>query len=450
MAPSKFRVIIIGAGPVGLYLAHALALAGVDFVVLERRTTVGGLNGGSLIFLWPQSVRLLDQIGVWDRVKESALELHEKKRIFGGDGSVLTSSRLFDTMHENHGYPFLPILRSELVRGLYQGLGNFINFVRTGIDITDIKTAIDGVTVHLGDGSMESGSVVVGADGVHSMTRRILQQLAGPQPVRESKEALVFADENPMLASFYGFVGRTTINPGIEKAIFFESRGGGAVIQCTAENGMAHFATISPLAEPTTAKRRYSPSEMEEHAESLGHIFVSPGVQFKDIWARADKTATVMIHQEEGFLDIPWHHGRIVLAGDAVHKTTSVNGLGLTIGLHSAVALANELHGLAISNSGGNMQALDEAFERYRAVRIGEAKTIWTNGFSTIRETTQKGWVPWLWDKFVLPWIDTEKVARAMFISWMFVRHGQILSYVPFAGERGTISWTRAALCAET
>lgn len=99
MTEKKFRVVIVGAGPVGLYLAHALARDNIDFVVLERRAAIGH-STGSLIFLWPQSVRLLDQIGVYDAVKKSAIEIHTKKRVYGGDGTILTSSQLFDTMHE--------------------------------------------------------------------------------------------------------------------------------------------------------------------------------------------------------------------------------------------------------------------------------------------------------------------------------------------------------------
>lgn len=105
MAGSKFRVIIVGGGPVGLYLAHALTAADIDFVILEQQPTV--LNySGALIFTWPQSVRLLDQIGVYEAAKKAAYPIHVKKRVLGQDGSVMTTSRFWELMREKYFTPY--------------------------------------------------------------------------------------------------------------------------------------------------------------------------------------------------------------------------------------------------------------------------------------------------------------------------------------------------------
>ena len=69
-----------------------------------------------------------------------------------------------------------------------------------------------------------------------------------------------------------------------------------------------------------TGRKRYSRQEMEDYASSLGEVAMCPGVSFKDVWARADKDSARMLNQEEGFMNC-WHHGRIVLVGDSVHKS---------------------------------------------------------------------------------------------------------------------------------
>lgn len=62
-----FRVIIVGAGIVGLTLSHALQLAKIDHVVLEKYDRVVSLKGAALI-IWPNVVRIFDQFGVLSKI----------------------------------------------------------------------------------------------------------------------------------------------------------------------------------------------------------------------------------------------------------------------------------------------------------------------------------------------------------------------------------------------
>lgn len=103
---SKFRVIIVGAGPVGLYLAHALQRASIPFTVLEQQSSVA-TSGGQLIFTWPQTVRLLDQLGLYEQVKQVGVQIREKKRVHGGDGHVMTSSRFWLDMKDKYVFSSL-------------------------------------------------------------------------------------------------------------------------------------------------------------------------------------------------------------------------------------------------------------------------------------------------------------------------------------------------------
>ena len=92
---TKFRVIIVGSGPVGLYLDHAMERASINYVVLEQHSTVLNLSG-QLLFTWPHTVRLLDQLGLYEDAKEFAIPLHYKKRIYGHDGHVTSTNRFWD------------------------------------------------------------------------------------------------------------------------------------------------------------------------------------------------------------------------------------------------------------------------------------------------------------------------------------------------------------------
>ncbi|KAA8565452.1 hypothetical protein EYC84_009312 [Monilinia fructicola] len=285
MENSKFRVIIVGAGPVGLYLAHALSLASIPFIVLEQQSSITN-TGGQLIFTWPQTVRLLDQIGLYTEVQEIGVEIYEKKRVFGGDGHVMTSTRFWQDMKDNHAYPFLLLPRGKLVQILYANL-----------------------------------------------------------PEKESR-----------------------ISRPLE------------------------------ICGQRTGKK------------------AEPG-------GRNPETLVM---------------GRIVLVGDAAHKTTSVNGLGLTCGLHSAAALANEITKIVVGDREVDTKAIENAFKRYQAEREGEARQIWGDGYKIIRDVTSRRWSSRFWDEWVLPWIDIEKFWGGALVSWLLIRHGQILGFVPFKGEEAS------------
>jgi 2-polyprenyl-6-methoxyphenol hydroxylase-like FAD-dependent oxidoreductase len=59
---SPFRVIVVGGGIAGLTASHMLQKAGIDHVVLERRSTIAVQTGGSL-FIYPHGSRILNQLG---------------------------------------------------------------------------------------------------------------------------------------------------------------------------------------------------------------------------------------------------------------------------------------------------------------------------------------------------------------------------------------------------
>ncbi|KAK7755450.1 hypothetical protein SLS62_002678 [Diatrype stigma] len=426
MSERPFRVIIVGAGPVGLYLAGALSKANIDFVVLEQYHSIS-TNAGAGIIIWPHSVRLLDQLGLLDEMKKISGDFDNKTDLLQ-NGQVIRLSPVMGLMEKRFGYPTFGTSRGDLIRVLYEGLPNHEDRVKTNARIVDMETNAEGVRVHLKDGTVEEGSIVVGTDGVHSKTREAIQRLSNTS-----------TGKHPMTATFYGIYGNAPAIDGCEVGMFYETRGPGRVIQLSCMGDRMFYALLKTLDRPTTEKRSYSAEEMEQVAVEFAEDFVTPTVKFKEVWAVTDKTTARLVNQEEGFAE-KWYHERIALVGDSAHKMTSITGQGFNSGMHSAAFLANELRKTLQSNPNPTTEVLEETFARYQRAREGETQALFQNGLDATRQVTWYSWRAWVLDRFIFPWLDgTHKFEQFCGL----IRGGQVLDYVPAPVRKGKLPWLR-------
>ncbi|KUI59521.1 3-hydroxybenzoate 6-hydroxylase 1 [Cytospora mali] len=423
--PTKFRAIIVGAGPVGLYLAHALSRANVDYVVLEQYDSVHRFQGAGIL-LYPHTLRLLDQIGLYEKAEKDFTITHTQIDLLTSNDPVTKSTPFWSMLGKQHAYPMAGLSRGQLIALLYENLPEKATRVKTGAAVLDIEAQEKGVKVRLRDGSIEEGSILIGVDGVYSKTRQILlQQLAQTPP-----------DTWPMTATYQGLYGCFHSCHGFEPGTFYQSRGSGIVLQMLVGADKGYFAILRPIS-PTTESKRYTSEDRDRLAEELADIMVGPGVRFQDIWCLTDKESAAMVNQEEGYCD-KWYHERVVLAGDAVHKATSATGLGVNTGINSAAALANELYRTLCSEPDPSTRAIEDAFARYQQIRTPEASRFHTIGRRHIRGVTWETWADWLFDRFVNPWIGVGKIVG---IIGKLIQRGQILEYVPFTDREVRVPW---------
>ena len=84
-----FRVIVVGGSVAGLSLAHCLQRAGIDYVVLEKRSEIAPQEGAS-VGIMPNGGCILDQLGLYSRV-ENLIEPLETAHVCYPDGFTYTS-----------------------------------------------------------------------------------------------------------------------------------------------------------------------------------------------------------------------------------------------------------------------------------------------------------------------------------------------------------------------
>lgn len=96
--PGNFKVIVVGGGPIGLSAAQALHLAGIDFVVLEKRTDLCEDLGAALV-MGPNSLRVLHQFGILESLRTICSELDETKSFEAG-GRLFARNTQFQEMRK--------------------------------------------------------------------------------------------------------------------------------------------------------------------------------------------------------------------------------------------------------------------------------------------------------------------------------------------------------------
>lgn len=98
MSATAPKVIVVGGGPVGLTVAHALTRANIDFILLESRPSIVMPAGASLV-LSPIGLRALSQFGILPAIEKVSSPLSLCKR-FDHQGRSIGHIKVFSHLHE--------------------------------------------------------------------------------------------------------------------------------------------------------------------------------------------------------------------------------------------------------------------------------------------------------------------------------------------------------------
>ena len=171
----KYDIIIVGGGPAGLSFAGSLANTGLRIAVLERQSLesiAAPVCDGRDIALTHLSVRILQALGVWDRLPEDAISPIREARVQNGRSAY---SLNFDTHKEAIDALGYLVSNHEIRQSLFDTVKTKDNIeIITDVLVTSVSTNESGATVVLdGDRALES-SLVVAADSRFSETRRMM------------------------------------------------------------------------------------------------------------------------------------------------------------------------------------------------------------------------------------------------------------------------------------
>lgn len=289
------------------------------------------------------------------------------------------------TLMDSIGQRPMTFHRQDVLRILYDNLSETDRRkVHTGKKVVDVQTHSTGVTVSCADGSSYEGSIVIGADGVYSKTRGFMRKLA----LAASPDSKAVNPEKPYTAHFKCMWGTVPIprdlSPGDHTDCHTDD-GVSAMFLTGRDKGW--FFMFGLLDAPTQERRDYTDKDMEEFAEKLADMHISPSVNFREVWA--SRYSAGMSNLDEGVLD-HWSWDRVVLMGDAVHKVTPNAGWGLNSGIQDVAVLVSDLRQLLADRADQpTTEQLTSIFHEYQKKRMENMKDVFNFSAAQTRQSAR-------------------------------------------------------------
>ncbi|MGW4831981.1 FAD-dependent oxidoreductase [Amycolatopsis japonica] len=312
------KVLIAGGGIAGTITAIALHETGHEPVIHEAydRTAEGV---GAFLTLAVNGLDALAPLGLKSLVKDLGFDTPRIKMHLG-DGRELADFALGGALED--GTVSQTVLRSELYIGLRDEAVRRGIEIRYGKRLADARETGDGVLATFEDGSSTEGDLLIGADGLRSRVRTIIDPKA-PSPryvpllnTGGLAEGLRLDDEPGVMHMTFG------------KRLFFAH-----VVH--PDGAVWWFANVPRKREPSPSDLTVTATWREDLIRGLA-VDRTPAVEIV--------RATREIYRPWATYDFPsvptWRTDRMVIIGDAAHATSPAAGQGAAMAIEDAVTLA--------------------------------------------------------------------------------------------------------------
>jgi 2-polyprenyl-6-methoxyphenol hydroxylase-like FAD-dependent oxidoreductase len=307
-------ILINGGGIAGPCLAFWLARQDHTVTIIEQARQLR--TGGQAVDFRGPALTVLEKMGLLEQVRAGATRMGPLVLVDGRGKEVgrLPAEVISGELEMHWG---------DFARILYEAVRNDVNY-RFGVRVTALDDNDQQVDVTFSDASTGSYDLVIGADGLHSGTRRLV---FGPEEpyVTQLGQCFGFFDvENRLRLDHCGMAyidaGRTVALQGIDpdkpaRASFFLTDPHIAFDYRDTEGNKRLFA------------ERYAGMGWEVPNLLVG-LAVAPEVYFDSI---------AQVHLDS------YSRGRVCLTGDAAWCASPRSGMGTTLALVGSYVLAHEM-----------------------------------------------------------------------------------------------------------
>lgn len=308
---------IIGGGPSGLLLAQLLHRAGIESVVLERRSRAHVLGRIRAGVLEHGAVELLREAGVAGRLDREA-EVHHGFSIAHRDAL----HRVDLAASAGHGVTLYG--QTEVTRDLYDArdaAGGTVIHDAEDVTIHGADTDAPGLTWREGDEPRRLDcDFVVGCDGFHGVSRRSI-------PAARLTE---FERVYP-----FGWLGVLSRTPPVAEELIYARHADGFALCSMRSRSLSRYYVQVPLddrADDWSDDRFWSTLRARLPREVADALVTGPSIEKS-------------IAPLRSYVAEPMRWGRLFLAGDAAHIVPPTGAKGLNLAASDVRYLSDALIG---------------------------------------------------------------------------------------------------------
>jgi 3-(3-hydroxy-phenyl)propionate hydroxylase len=355
MNRSSNRVIVIGAGPVGLCLSLTLAQEGVPVCLIEalgdhnflEQVPRAGTNH-------PATLELLQRVGLYDKLEPRGIIAPLFHYWDRHEGKLVAE---FDHAHLKDDTSFPYVLQCERIKIVEEALKLVKSHpgieLRLSTEFTAFSQTADGVTAQVTNAAGETetieGSYLVSAEGARSIVRKDLDI---------EFEGFTYPDRTLNIEVAYdfrkhGYTERNYISDPDEWSNLFHWKG-------PPDRWRVHFPT-APDADESALTR---PDALQARLQR----FLPTGKAFDIVGSNL-----YVVHQR---VAKKFRAGRAVLAGDSAHVNSPIGAMGMNSGIHDAFNLAEKLVGILRGDADADILDRYERQRRHVALQHTQAQTM--------------------------------------------------------------------------
>ncbi|MEU4240345.1 FAD-dependent monooxygenase [Actinoplanes sp. NPDC026619] len=310
------RVLISGAGVAGPALALGLRRRGFDVTIVERAPSLR--EGGYKVDIRGAGTEVLKRLGVYDtcRALDCGMKQITYVRPDGRPIATLPASLLMGRRGDD-----IELMRGDIGQVMYDATAADVEYV-FGDSITGLRSDDEGVDVTFERGAARRFDYVIGADGLHSNTRR-----------------LAFGEVEPVHLGAYISIFTVPNHLGIDRDELMFSRPGRLVFAYAMGSDQPARVGMTFASPPVGYDRR----DVASQKAQVKAAFQGLGWETDRFLASID-AADDFYFDSMSQIEMPsWSAGRVVLLGDAAHCPSPASGQGTSMALVGAYLLAERL-----------------------------------------------------------------------------------------------------------